>query len=286
MTHVRLVGKMIDNDGITKDVIIRHVHGGAPYGQRSVGSNIPAHTRYITGSGQNEKDGKDIAIPWPTENVESVFKHCEPDTVRSVVENPTWVPNLLSEPLGYHFEVGENATIAGQPTAAYTLGLVDDRQEATNTQRAGLHGFVHQTKLDERRTRIARGIMDELRPKAKRETPFHDDSEWVRRKMLEDARAIWWRDRKVMSPLAEAAERALQERRRQREEQITRDSGTPAPAVHARGAEALEEEVAAQQMRLPVETVDLIKSMQAASLKTTYKKPDNKFRKRLARLAE
>lgn len=285
MTHVRLIAAMDFHDnGILKDVIVRHVHAAEPYGQRSNGSNIPAHTRYITGSAQHSPNGKDIVIPWPEENIENVFKHSEPDTVRDVVEKDTWLPGVLNDPLGYHFEVGENTRLAGQPTAAYTLGLVTNRQEADNKQRAGLSGFVHQDKLDVRRTRIARGILDELRPKAQRAKALHDDSEWVKRKMLEDARAIWWRDRKVLSPVAEAAERALQERRRQKEEQLNKEFGEVKPTIWKAVAIPTMAPVS-QQMRLPVETRDLIKSMQAASLKTKYNKPDTKFSKRLTRMA-
>ena len=283
MSHVRLVGKITNDDGTTKDVIIRHVHAGAPYAQRALGSNLPAHTRYVTGSGKNNIDGKDIVIPWPADSIESVFKHCEPDTDRTVVEMPTWTPRLLNEPLGYSFEAGENAHVAGQPTAAYTLGLVENRQEADNPQRAGLAGFINPTKLDERRTRIARSIMDELRPKGKRATKFHDDTEYVKRKMLEDARSIWWRDRKVLSPLAEAAERALQERRKEREEQMGSELGA---AVQGLPVEPVAEETVPQQAKLSAETVELIKSMQAASLKAVYKRPDEKFRKRLARMVD
>jgi len=283
MTHVRLVGQVTLSDGTVKDTIIRHIHGGAPYGQRPVGSNIPAHTRYITGSSHVSDDGKDLVMPWPADDIGTVYKHSEPDTTRLNVEDVTWSPGLLNEPLGYHFEVGANVRLATEATAAYTLGLVENRQEADNQQRAGLSGFVHQTKLDERRTRIARSILDELRPKAKRETPFHDNTEWVKRKMLEDARAIWFRDRKVLSPLAEAAERAVQEKRRQKQEQINREMGASMPHLQEL-ADASGERTVSRQTRLSTETLDLIKSMQAASLTTKYKKPDNKFAKRLARI--
>jgi len=277
ITHVRLIAKMKKDDGTLADVIVRHVHAGAPYGQRSVGSNIPAHTRYVTGSGQDQEDGQDIAIPWPADNIEGFFKHSEGDTVRRDVQETTWLPAMTIEPLGYTFDVDVNARRSAQATTPYTLGLVD-RQKADNIHRAGLHGFISESKLDERRTRIARGILDELRPKATRTAVFHEDNEWVKRKMLEDARAIWWRDRKVMTPAAEAAERAQQERQRQREEQISKTTGMPAPAVRAPGVQA---HITLQPMSLPAETIDLVNSMQAASLKTMYKRPDLKFQKRL-----
>lgn len=272
MTHVRLVAKMVKDDGTVADVIVRHIHAGAPYGQRSLGSNIPAHTRYVTGSGKDQPDGKDVPIPWPTDHPEEIFRHYEGDTVRRDVQDPTWAPGMRTEPLGYQFDVRDNAKKARDVSAPYALGLANG-QEADGVQRAGLHGFISQAKLDERRTRIARGILDELRSKSKTSTAFHDDNEWVKRKMLEDARAIWWRDRKIMSPAAEAAERALQEKKRLREEQISKTTGMPAPSVAA--------QVALQPMSLPAETIDLVKSMQAASLRSMYKKPDAKFRKRL-----
>lgn len=277
ITSVRLIAKMKKDDGTVADVIVRHVHAGAPYGQRSVGSNIPAHTRYVTGSGQDQEDGKDIAIPWPADNIDDVFKHSEGDTVRRDVQETTWLPGMTTEPLGYSFDVDHNARVSAQATTPYTLGLAN-RQEADNIQRAGLHGFISESKLLERRTRIARGILDELRPKGKRTAAFHEDNEWVKRKMLEDARAIWWRDRKPMTPAAEAAERAQQERKRQKEEQISKTTGMPAPAVRAAGMQA---QITSQPMSLPAETIDLVKSMQAASLRTMYERPDPKFRKRL-----
>ena len=285
INDVRLVVKMEKDDGTTTDVIVRHVHGAGPYGQRQTGSHIPAHTRYATGTGTDMQDGKDLVIPWPEDNIENHFKHSEGDTTGQDVRSDTWAPGVLNEPLGYHFEVAANARRKGEATAPYNLGFVENRAEADNLQRVGLSGFVSQSKLDERRTRIARGIMKELQPKGKRESAFHDNNEWVKRKMLEDARSIWWRDRKILSPAAEAAERALQEKREQREAQNRKVTGMPAPDLQAGSTPAHNDVVVPQKMSLPLETLDLVKQMQAARLKMRYQQPDPRFKKRLAKMA-
>lgn len=93
----------------------------------------------------------------------------------------------------------------------------------SNTQRAGLHGFVEDYKLGARQKRIADGIMNEFRTKHKELNTRHDDVDWVKRRMIEDARAIWYRDRKLVSPVSQAAELAVQQRAEKRQAEMEKE---------------------------------------------------------------
>lgn len=88
---VRLVYRMSDEStGIDRDVIIRHLRGGAPYFQREYGSNIPRHTRYIA--------GEEIEIPWPNPEIAELSRE-EADTTRQQVEEMSFMPSVIESPL-------------------------------------------------------------------------------------------------------------------------------------------------------------------------------------------
>ncbi|KAJ9498377.1 hypothetical protein H2202_006064 [Exophiala xenobiotica] len=141
---VRLVYKATDETtGREREVIVKHLRGGAPYIQRPTYSKLPRHTRYIA--------GEEIEIPWPEDDSTS-YQAYAGDTTRYDVESQTYNPSLWVAPL---------------PQA---------------------------------------GILDELRnDKYARDREWHED-EYVRMKILEDARARWYEQRKVTTPEAEWAE--------------------------------------------------------------------------------
>ncbi|KAL1960195.1 hypothetical protein VTO42DRAFT_8738 [Malbranchea cinnamomea] len=88
---VRLVVPLEDETtGAVKDVLVKHVYGGEPFLERPYGTNIPKHTRYIS--------GLDIEIPWPEEQAPE-FKDEPADTLRIDVEARTFVPALQSFPM-------------------------------------------------------------------------------------------------------------------------------------------------------------------------------------------
>ncbi|KAK5073976.1 hypothetical protein LTR64_006883 [Lithohypha guttulata] len=306
MSWVRLCHEMIDPaTGQVRQAIVRHVHGDAPYAQRAPTTNIPAHTRYITGSAVWSSDGKPIEIPWPSATMQDTPQATDTDTEEKIRSDMTWRPQLLNPPLGYvppiHDANASNIPDQNDPRTRYTAGALqpDNRPSASNIERAGLHGFVNSNKAMERQQRIVRGILQELKPQHRRDATMHDDPDWVRRKMLEDARAIWWKDRMMSaskSPATQAIEQEVQKRREQRQE---------AMAQHMQDLESFRSEIKAQRELKEKEKeqeasllatkkthgskqvhdfASLITEVQQLTVARRYKKPDAKFRKRLARM--
>lgn len=76
--------------GITKDVVVKHVHGGGPFLERAYGTTTPKHTRYIS--------GMDVEIPWPEPEAPE-FKDEVSDTLRIDVEDRTFLPALQAYPM-------------------------------------------------------------------------------------------------------------------------------------------------------------------------------------------
>jgi large subunit ribosomal protein L24 len=149
LSSVRLVFRLVDEEtGRDRDVIVRHVRGGAPYLQREQNSPLPRHTRYVA--------GEDIMIPWP--EVAAPSDEAQPgDTMRLDVERQTYMPTLYDPPLP-------------------------------------------QTS-----------ILDELRgDKYARDRQWHED-EYVRMKVLEDARVAWFESRKLHTPQEELSEKRRNE---------------------------------------------------------------------------
>ena len=86
---VRLVMEMSDEKG-RRDVIVRHLRGGAPYHSREYGSNVPRHTRYVA--------GVDVEVAWPDAEIHERERE-EVDTVRLDVEEVTYTPSVQLAPL-------------------------------------------------------------------------------------------------------------------------------------------------------------------------------------------
>lgn len=279
ITHVRLVATLNNPDGTKKDVLVRHVHADGPYLQRSEGSNLPAHTRYISGTGHLTTHGRDIELPWPSdERFADDRKQSggDEDTSLGFVEDITWQPSIQNPTLGYEFDIKLNQApdIKDSILAPYTLGQPKDKppQEFSNAERAGLSGFMEDEKYYARREKIARGIMDELRNKYKRTNAFDDDRDWVSRKMMEDARSIWYQDRIPMTPQAEAAARDAEKRRVEREKRMAAESD------HGEGASHGERRSA----HMSAELASLVEEMQQANLaKNGFAVKDAKLRKDL-----
>lgn len=211
MSHVRIVSTITDENGQQTDVIFRHVHGGPPYLQRPLGSHLPSHTRYVTG-GLNDQD---VEIPWPEDLIMDDFVYHEGDTTRTAVQMNSWTPSIDNAPLGYLAEVPNTVdTKDDSYSRSQELFEIDVKGPSglSNLQRAGLNGFIDADKLAVRQKRIADGIMSEFRTKHKELNTRHDDVDWVKRKMIEDARAIWYQERKLASPASQAAELAVQKR--------------------------------------------------------------------------
>lgn len=259
MSHVRLVMAIVDDNGVESDVIIRHVHAGPPYIQQSLGSHLPSHTRYMTGS----PGEKALVLPWPEEQIEDDFIHTEGDTTRVAVQSATWTPSMVSSPLGYTSRPDE---IISKDKDAYSraseLFLVDTKgmDGMSNVERAGLQGFISDSKLMDRQNRIAEGIMNEFRSKYKTLNTRHDDAEWVKRKMIEDARSIWYQERQVASPSAQAAMANAQRLAREREDRMVGEK--------KRQAE------------------ELVEFMSNAKISGQKFKPDHKLKKKLSRMVE
>ena len=109
LADVRLVTTLQDDEtGYTRDVVVRHMHFGPPYIERSPFSNLPRHTRYITmgtlanaktmetAGTQSQQEG--IAIPWPDEEL-AESKATDADTRRLTVEkkNVHSVPGHIAD---------------------------------------------------------------------------------------------------------------------------------------------------------------------------------------------
>lgn len=88
---VRLVVTLTDSEtDVKKDVIVRHLRGGAPHYEREYGSNTPRHTRYIA--------GEDVEIEWPEPEIAEHERQVY-DTARRDVEDETYVPSIFHTPL-------------------------------------------------------------------------------------------------------------------------------------------------------------------------------------------
>lgn len=215
MRNVRLV---VRDERTKTEYIVSHVHADEPYIQRKFGSNLPSHTRYITGSEHWSRDGLPVEIPWPTDEKTEDLRSTPNDTGRQDVEERTWDPSLYHSPLGYN--IGYNADIL-DPQNAYLAGYAKNPSSTPNpAYKLGLGGFSNPTKVHEREVRIASGIMDELRKKSARSNRNHDNPEWVTQKLMEDARSIWWKDRQIKLPQEIQAQSSSKKLREQQEARI------------------------------------------------------------------
>ncbi len=148
MIDVRLVIALQDPDtGAKRDVIVRHLRGGAPHYEREYGSNIPRHTRYIA--------GEDIEIDWPEPEIKEEEREIN-DTARREVEEITFFPSVLSAPL--------------------PPGVEDELIKPYSTDR------------------------------------LRHEKEWVTRKIVEDARSMWYEERKAVTPQSAYLEKESRER--------------------------------------------------------------------------
>lgn len=87
---VRLVVALDDPaTGVTRDVLVEHMHGGRPILEQEYGVDTPRHTRYIS--------GVDIEIPWPRPEA-APHQDEEWDTLRMEVESWSWRPSLERAP--------------------------------------------------------------------------------------------------------------------------------------------------------------------------------------------
>ena len=217
IADVRLVATIEGPDGKSKNVLVNHVHADGPYSQQREGSNHPAHTRYITGTKHLSGNDRDLVLDWPTETVEEDEKKgAGTDTGMQEVKERTWIPSVDLPPLGYGVlpDDAELAQLLQNPINQYTLGSLNDkpRDEQTNIERAGMHGFLDYGRFQERRKRIARGIMHELQPKYARVRKFDDSVEYATRKLMEDARSHWFESRTLATPAQEALLRQQREK--------------------------------------------------------------------------
>ena len=90
LSDVRLIATLTDDTtNFTRDVVVKHMHLGPPYIERSPFSNLPKHTRYIS-MGKSEEEA--IEIPWPDEQL-SEQRATEADTRRLTVETKTYLPS-------------------------------------------------------------------------------------------------------------------------------------------------------------------------------------------------
>ena len=256
MSWIRLTFNL---PGESKPSIIRHVHAGPPYSQRKAGSNLPAHTRYATGTEYLTNDGEPYALDWPEEQQEDSLTSTDLDTAAEDKKQGTWKPSYDNHPVCYPLHVEMNITKFDltDPKTPYTAGLVTNKENASNQERAGISGFTSDDKLAERQRRIASGIMDELRNKYTSKKAFHDDAEWVKRKTMEDARSIWWQGRQILSPQAEAAQRAAAQKRQKIETMIE---------LNQKNTYGL---------------ATMVQQLQKTSLSTAPRRPDPKLRKKL-----
>jgi len=88
MNDIRHVVALEMEDG-TKDHIVQHAYGGAPYLERSHDSKLPRFSRYIA--------GLDIEIPWPAEEPPHA-EVAECDTRGNEVADVSWVPSMDETP--------------------------------------------------------------------------------------------------------------------------------------------------------------------------------------------
>ncbi|RMD39741.1 hypothetical protein DV735_g5395, partial [Chaetothyriales sp. CBS 134920] len=138
--NVRLVWKMNTLAG-ERDVIVRHLRGGAPHTQPAYGSNTPWHTRYVGGTDQQ--------IPWP-----------EPETV-------------------------------------------EFKTEAMDTSRAGVEKDTFEYEISIFAPPLPEGVEEEVVQKYSRDRKTHDQ-DYMRRKIIEDARSKWYEQRRLTTPAQEA----------------------------------------------------------------------------------
>lgn len=160
-----------------------------------------------------------VEFPWPPQHFPDGFDHFEGDTQRTAVSRPTWTISMIGSPLGYRTEVPSVIDVSDSPySRAPHLSTIDVRgtDGLQNIQRVGLDSFIDHNKLVARSDRIAAGIMNELRNKYRPESR-RANADFVKRSMLEDARAIWYQGRKLMTPQAQAAELAVEKRIIERE---------------------------------------------------------------------
>lgn len=258
---VRLVYDIEDpQTGQKKAVIIRHVHADGPYSARPPYSSWPSHSRYATGTGHLTADGQDIRLDWPEEIPGEISRRLEHDTSASRVEEDTWTPELR-DVVGYPAETVQlkEGKQGEAPEGRYTAGI--PRSESNYEyffQRLGLHGFINQAKLEARQQKIAAGIMAELRGGSN--TSKLDYATNVKRRVMEDARAIWWKERQVLSPVAEAAKKSAGIKKQLKDARLSK--------VTEHNLDAIVDSA-------------LVESLQTVALKDRYRKADHRLTKRL-----
>lgn len=167
LKDVRLVRPLSspDNPNVYQDYIVRHITRSGPYVERRPGSNLPNYTRYVTGSSNLSVDGKLIEIPWPEERMlDDAPRRTPADTPSLYVDRQTYDPSIYTAPLGY---------------------FKDTVPPEEGTEEAILQHNMTQS------------IFDELRNKYALSSPYSAD--FVQRKILEDARSIWYRERSTES---------------------------------------------------------------------------------------
>lgn len=118
--------------------------------------------------------------------------------------------------------------------------------------------------------------MGELRAKSKELNTRHDDAEWVKRKMIEDARAIWYQERKLVSPASQAKERAVQERAAARQAKIEAEKEKEAKLMKmVRDSQSKAFSKGRTKLRLEVEGAD------GRAVRELKYRPDRKLMKKL-----
>lgn len=135
INDVRLVLRhQEDGTFVERDMIVRHLRGGAPHYEREYGSNIPRHTRYVA--------GEDLEIPWPSPEIQDQERESV-DTPSREVQYHSYKPEMVNPPL-------------------------------------------------------PDGVMNELYNKFSPRRTQHDD-EWIQRKIMEDARSLWYEKRDLLT---------------------------------------------------------------------------------------
>lgn len=262
MKDIRLVRPLSspDNPNVYHDYIVRHVTKSHPFTQRRLGSNLPSYTRYITGSNSLSADGRLIEIPWPEERMlEDAPRRTPADTPSLYVEEQTYYPSIYTAPLGYRSAI----------------------EPEEGSEEAKLEHKTTQTIFDELRDRYAMG------------TPYSADL--VQRKILEDARSIWYRERSTESVQTmfarrrnvakkEASEKAMKGVLRMMTHKSIPDLMKPVQAMKtfSQRAGAVRTAVAAGQDRLSSDVLDATRALQNLNLEVRTVAAD---KNRLARSA-
>lgn len=199
ISDLRLVVALTDDEtGQSRDVVVRHMHMGAPYTERSPFSNLPKYTRYI-------RMGKELPKAEDLQNQEDddqVLQDIEEESMQQVEDEylGRTENDFLVETRGASREPPNQELIA--------IPWPDERLDEPRANEADTRRLIVEHKTFEPVPQIVHAlnfpdetVIDELRNRYSRDRPTHDP-DFIAEKVLIDMKTTWERERQKRGGLA------------------------------------------------------------------------------------